>query len=403
MKLSDMFREAFKFVVSFLVIVMVLAVTTADANARKRTKNDLIPDPKKYAALVIHADTGMVLHEKNADKPRYPASLVKMMTLYLTFEAIQSKKIDINQHITASRHAAAQPSLNIGLKSGEKIKVRDAIYALVVRSANDVSVALAEAIAGSEKKFVERMNATARRLNMNNTTFRNPSGLPDKRQISTARDMAKLLIALQSDFPKQYRYMSKTNFLRKGRQYKTHNRVLLSYLGADGGKTGYISASGFNLATSARRRGHSLVAVILGGKTSSSRDKIMVSLLDKGFRKLGGVSSSELDRVANVPPPTLRPWEEPSAISSLNDSEDRNLWSIELGGFGQEYEAINAVTMAMDKIPEQLAYSHINFVNKSENGSKSHWARFVRLTEQQAKQACQVLQSSHTDCKILDK
>jgi len=386
-----------------LLVSSLVFLACQDVDARRRSKKDLIPDPKKYAALVMHSDTGVILHEKNADKKRHPASLVKMMTLYLTFDALKSRKLSLNQYLTVSRRAARQPSLNIGLRRGERIKVKDAIYALTVRSANDVSVVIAEALSGSESRFARNMTAQARRLGMLNTVFKNSSGLYHKEQLTTARDMAKLLVALQRDFPKYSRYMSRTRFMRKGRQYKTHNKMLTIYRGTTGGKTGYINASGFNLVTSARRRNHNLVAVVMGGKTSRSRDRIMVSLLDRGFNSLGRISTTKLRKFASVPTPILKPWHEPMTIASAGKSGERKLWTIEMGGFGREYEVVSAVTNAMDLAPEQLAFSQINFINRRINGEQSHWARFVKLTEQQAKKACDVLLSSHTLCKIVDE
>jgi D-alanyl-D-alanine carboxypeptidase len=394
---------------TFLSVIMALfAFSVSDALAKRRSKRNLVPDPKKYAALVVHTDTGMILHERNADKKRYPASLVKMMTLYLTFDALKHNELSLNKYIRVSANAASQPSLNINLKKGDKIKVRDAIYALVVRSANDAAVALADAISGNEKAFAKKMNKMARKLKMNHTKFHNASGLYHKEQFTTARDMATLLISIQRDFPRYYRYMSRTNFMRKGKKYKTHNKLLTTYKGTTGGKTGYINASGFNLVTAARRRNNHIVAVVLGGKTSKSRDKIMISLLDKGFNKLGRTNSMKLRRIASVPKPKLKPWTDSMVVASSSSGERKkrrrgSLWSIELGGFGKENEVVNAVTNAMDVAPEQLAYSHINFVNRDINGEKSHWARFVSLTEKQARSACKRLLSSDTECKVVDE
>ena len=394
----------------FLVLILVSALPFSSANAaRKYANRDIVPDPKKYAAIVVDVDTGKVLHEKNAERKRYPASLVKMMTLYMTFDALQKGKLSMNEYLKVSSHAAAQPSMNINLERGDRIKVRDAIYALIVRSANDASVVLAEAIAGSEKSFAVKMNETAKKLGMKDTHFVNASGLPNDKQVSTAVDMAKMLIALQRDHPKYYRYMTRTNFMRKGRQYTTHNRVLTKYRGATGGKTGYINASGFNLATSAQRRGHNIVAVVLGGKTSSSRDKIMISLLDKGFDMLEGnnvAGSSKKKKGSDIvyPVPAPKPWREQKLISSLGSDKKQtmNIWGIELGGFSHEKEVIAAVSTAMDIVPDQLAYSNVNFVDIEQNGAKSHSARFVSLTEKQAKKACDILSSSGVqNCTVI--
>lgn len=240
----------------------------------------------KYAAIVVDTDTNTVLHQANPDAQRHPASLTKMMTLYLTFEALQQGKLTLRQQLTASQYAASRPQTNLSLKQGDRIDVDTAIKALVVRSANDVSVILAEAIDKTEWQFAVRMTNKARQLGMNKTVFKNANGLPDVRQVTTARDFAKLSIALRRDFPQYYHYFKVTEFDFHGRNYQTHNRVMRDYPGADGLKTGYINMSGFNLATSVRRDGYSIVAVVMGGKTSRSRDDHMKDLLNRSLRQL---------------------------------------------------------------------------------------------------------------------
>lgn len=398
-----MIKNYKRFTIIFVLILLQAAIALNSADAARRTKKvSLVPDPKKYAAFVVHADTGVVLHEKNADKPRYPASLVKLMTLYLAFEALEDKKLSLNESLQVSYRAASQPSLNMGLRKGNRIKVRDAINAIIVRSANDASVVLAEAMSGSEMQFAQKMNETAKKLGMKDTTFKNATGLFNKNQKSTARDMAKLLIALERDHPSFYRYLSRTSFFFRGKRYDTHNKVLTQYNGAVGGKTGFINASGFNLVTQAKRRGNNLVAVVMGGKTSGSRDKILMSLLDKGFDTIRRVSNREMTDISNIPVPKLRPWQDPVSIASTDTFEGRRLWSIELGGFTAETDAVSAVANAMDAAPEQLAYSQVSFIDKQVESQKSHWAKFIELTEAQAREACLALSFSKNDCKIVD-
>lgn len=244
------------------------------------------PAADRFAALVVDAGTGRVLYEKNAGAVRYPASLTKMMTLYLTFDALKKGKLRMEQSLPVSAKAAGQPQTNISLSKGDKLPVRTAIESVVVRSANDSSVVLAEAIAGTEWNFALSMTKKARELGMKNTVFRNPNGLPDNKQHTTAYDMARLGIALRRDFPEYYHFFSLQSFEWAGVTYPGHNRVMERYDGADGIKTGYIRASGFNLVTSVKREGHNLIGVILGGASANSRDNQMIAMLDRTFAKL---------------------------------------------------------------------------------------------------------------------
>src|SRR5262245_46224411 len=237
----------------------------------------------KQAAIVVDAETGSVLSESNSRVQTYPASLTKMMTLYLLFNAIEQKKISLDDELPVSEHAANQPATDLRLQPGDSIPVRKAIAAIVVQSANDVAVTIAEAVSGSENAFAKKMTQTARELGMKQTTFRNASGLPDSRQLTTARDMAILARALMLRFPDYYGFFSTQSFRYEGRTYQTHNRVLKNYPGADGLKTGYTRASGYNLATTAQRNGHRLIGVVLGGRSTRARDAQMMAMLDEGF------------------------------------------------------------------------------------------------------------------------
>jgi D-alanyl-D-alanine carboxypeptidase len=241
------------------------------------------PAADHYSELVVDAETGHVLYEKSAANLRYPASLTKMMTLYLTFDAIKKGNLDLDQSITVSDKASHQPQTNIALDAGERLPVRTAIESVVVRSANDSAMVLGEKLGGTEFNFALMMTQKARELGMKNTVFRNPSGLPDNKQHTTAFDMARLAIALRRDFPEYYHFFKMTSFDWNGITYPGHNHVMERYAGVDGVKTGFIRASGYNLVTSAERDGHRVVAVIMGGSTISARDNKMISLLDKTF------------------------------------------------------------------------------------------------------------------------
>jgi D-alanyl-D-alanine carboxypeptidase len=242
---------------------------------------------EKDAALVMDASSGKVLYGRNANELRYPASLTKMMTLYVLFEAIEKGETELYARMNVSPEAASQKPTRLGLRPGDILTVEDGIKALVIRSANDASVAIAEHLSGSEDRFAVRMTQKARQLGMNNTTFRNASGLPDLQQQSTAMDMATLSRRLQTDFPRFYPYFAQRNFTWNGRFYRGHNRLLGNFDGADGLKTGYTRLSGYNLATSATRRGTRLIGVVLGGSSGYSRDVQMAEMLETQFGKLG--------------------------------------------------------------------------------------------------------------------
>jgi D-alanyl-D-alanine carboxypeptidase len=236
-----------------------------------------------YAGLVVDADSGRVLYAHNADEPRHPASLTKMMTLYLTFEALERGELSLNQPMRASAFAVAKPPSKLGLRAGDSITVEEGILALVTQSANDAATILAETLAGSETAFARLMTQKARQLGMANTYFQNASGLPDPDQITTAWDMFRLGKALQRQFSQYYHYFTTERFYFRNRSYHNHNHLIGDYPGADGIKTGFVNASGYNLVASARRGEHRLIGVVFGGDTYASRDAHMRELLDDGF------------------------------------------------------------------------------------------------------------------------
>ncbi len=238
------------------------------------------PTTEKSAAIVVDGSTGAVLYQAGADLPRIPASLTKMMTLYLTFEALQSGRISKDTQIPISAYAASQAPSKLGLKPGSSLDIDTAIKALVVKSANDVAVALAEYLGGTEQQFAAQMTAKGRQLGMRGTVFHNASGLPDPQQITTARDMALLGLSLRKHYPQQYYYFGTQDFMYNGKVIHGHNRVLAQLNGADGIKTGYVRASGFNIVTSISDHGRQMVAVVMGGKTAKLRDAQVVSLVN---------------------------------------------------------------------------------------------------------------------------
>ncbi len=237
-----------------------------------------------FSTIVVDAKTGEVINASRADELRHPASLAKIMTLYLLFAELEAGRLKLTSDIHVSADAAKQPPSKLGLKAGQTIKVEDAIRALVTRSANDVAVAVAEAVAGDEESFARLMTQRARALGMTRTVFTNASGLPDPEQVTTAREMALLGLAIQDRFPKYYRYFSTKTFRWRGAAIGNHNRLLGSVDGVDGIKTGYTRASGFNLVTNVKRGSRHIVAVVLGGKTGAARDAHMRSMIEAQIR-----------------------------------------------------------------------------------------------------------------------
>ncbi len=272
-------------------------------------------------SIVLDADTGRVLSENNSDAITYPASLTKMMTLYLTFEALNTGRLRLDQYLPVSVDAASKSPTKLGLRPGDSVDVQDLILGIVTRSANDAAAVLAEGLAGSEPAFAESMNNKAQKLGMRSTFYRNASGLPDPEQHTTARDTAQLALALYHDFPREYRYFSTREFNFRGRMVVGHDHLLDWYPGADGIKTGYIRASGFNLATSAVRGGHRLIGVVLGGVSGSARDREMAALLDQGFVALGVPGSiMTARRQAPAPLPSMVPTAQRALVAANEQS-----------------------------------------------------------------------------------
>lgn len=239
----------------------------------------------KFSAIAVDARTGAVLFSTDPDGLRYPASLTKVMTLYILFQELKAGKKTLDSPITVSKRAAGMAPSKLGVKPGQTIRVEDAIKSLVTLSANDIATAIGEDIGGNEGAFAERMTRTARSLGMSRTVFKNASGLPNPGQVTTARDIATLSLRIQRDFPQYYPYFKLMSFNYKGRVIRTHNRLLGRFEGTDGIKTGYIRASGFNLTSSVKRGDKRIIGVVMGGKTGSSRNSYMISMLSKYLPK----------------------------------------------------------------------------------------------------------------------
>ncbi len=261
----------------FLILILLSIALIPTANANRLNG--------KFAGIVVDVVNGKVLYQHNSHKIKHPASLTKLMTLYITFQNIQEGKLSWQQKLKVSKHAASQVPSKLGLKAGEFITVKTAVLSLIVKSANDSAVVLAEAIGKTEANFVKIMNATARKLNMHKTYFANASGLHHPKQVTTAYEIAVLGISIQKYFANYYPLFGRTHFMYKGKRINSFNEVLKKYPGADGLKTGYTGPSGFNLATSVKRDQKRILGVVMGLETAKIRNDLMVKLLNKSIKK----------------------------------------------------------------------------------------------------------------------
>lgn len=378
----------------------------------------------RYASVVIDAESGEVLHSSNPDSRNYPASLTKVMTLYLVFDALEKGRLTLDTPLKVSAHAAAQAPSKLGLAAGSTIRVEDAVFALVTKSANDVAVVCAEALGGSEANFGTLMTRKARELGMRQTTYRNASGLPDLGQLSTARDQATLARALIRNHGRHYHYFSTRQFTYNNQTLTTHNRLMLRYEGADGIKTGYIHASGFNLIASAKRDGRRLIGVVFGGNSAASRDNHMASLLDKGFARTPGsgiMTADAEETVAPAPVPALktakaaapvktakavkgsktpRAVAKDDGITGVGDAEEAT-WGIQIGAFVKAAPAQAAATTTAKKLAGLLPRGRVSVLPMKANKGTLYRARIMGITEDQARQACKRLAKDKGTCQLV--
>ena len=357
------------------------------------------PSLASPAAVVIDGNTGAVLYQKNMNHRHYPASLTKMMTLYLLFEALDRGDLALDSRFKVSARAAGQPNSKLGLRKGTYIRVRNAILALIVQSANDVATVVAEALAGSEVAFARDMTVKANELGMKRTSFRNASGLPNRGQLSTAHDMALLGRALYRDYPQYYKFFSFTDFRYGRKTYRGHNKFVSSYDGADGLKTGYIRASKFNLAASARRNGQRLFAVVFGASSPDRRDRQMANILDGAFSDLGKI------RIASFEP-TPKPTRNsgglplPPPVKPVIDTAGAP-WAVQVGAFSQVSSAYAAVENSLKHIPGIVARAAALIVPVAEGDGGLYRARFVGVSWREAQRACRILSRKRLDCEVV--
>lgn len=359
----------------------------------------------QYASIVMDAETGKVISSANERARTYPASLAKMMTLYLTFDALDRGDLKLDQKLPVSAHAAGQAPSKLGLKVNSTITVSDAIRALTTKSANDVAAVLAEALGKTEWQFAQQMTQKARDLGMKNTVFRNASGLPHRQQVTTAYDMALLSRALIRNHPKHYRYFSETSFRHGGKTYRSHNRILTSYEGADGIKTGFINASGFNLAASAVRDGRRLIAVVMGGKSAPTRDKHTATLLEGGFRWMEAQATkgstptklaSSTKKNAPAAPASAKPA---VAKATTSGNASSGNWAIQVGAFSTRSNALRVATETaglLTRLPSDARPDALSV--RTRDGRTLYRARVIGVSQDAALAACAQLARNKRDC-----
>jgi D-alanyl-D-alanine carboxypeptidase len=416
----------------------------AEARQAHRAVASTAENAPVFEWILLDAETGQVLSEQNADVVTQPASLTKMMTLYLAFEQLNQGKIRLDQPFAVSEEAASRAPSKLALTPGDSVPVRDLILGIVTKSANDAASVLAEGLAGSEANFVQYMNWKTRQLGMQQTWYRNASGLPDPAQRTTARDVARLALALYHQFPREYRYFATREFDFRGETVHSHNHLLDWYDGADGIKTGYVNASGFNLAASAVRDGHRLIGVIMGGRSWHSRDKQMASLLDQGFAVLaarpgqpqntplvaaaappaapaaavvaaapaatasapvdsaaGQQKSGFLGNVAKAALKHLSPVGKAEASTLAHEAQAGGAdWAIQLGAFHDEAAAEQA-TRNVAGLAIAKSKPHQILAPAKRDSSKLYRARLLHFTAKGAQAACAELRRKGMACSVV--
>lgn len=422
----------------FLLISQADAATSKKAKTKKtKTKArthrvvSASPSPGRYADLVIEADTGRILSQTNSTAIRHPASLTKMMTLYLAFQALENGVIRLETPLPVSSKAANQSPSKLGLRAGQTVRAYDAVMGLVTESANDAAVVLAEALAGSTEAFANLMVSQSRSLGMRQTVFKNPNGLPDPEQVTTARDMATLGHALIYHFPGFYPYFSQNSFVYRGRSYNNHNNLMKRYEGMDGIKTGYIRASGFNLVASAVRGRTRLIGVIFGGTSAASRDRLMEALLDKSFEKIASgsqqvegtlplpskVSTAFASRASATPQPPSPRAEEPVSpppatsagpayfgqeMSGPGASSSGEMWGIQVGAYSDVASAQQHMASIAQSMAPLLRHSEQSLQKISmTDGSAMYRARFMGLEQKTARAACSYMVKHGHGCLVV--
>lgn len=391
-------------------IVALTLLNPTDAFARKAHRHHAAhashaaaAPASRYASLIIDDDTGRVLSSSNPDRRSYPASLTKMMTLYLLFDAIDQGRFTLHSPLPVSYHATQQAPSRLALDVGDTISVEEAIKALVTKSANDVAVVIAEAVGGSEGQFAQMMTSKAHALGMNGTVYRNASGLPNPGQVTTPRDQVALAHALIHTHSRYYHYFSTREFAWQGQIIPSHNRFVLNYDGADGLKTGYINASGFNLVASAVQGGHRLVGAVFGGNTAQWRDQRMAQLFDNGYAKLngGGAEMAADDQEEVKPEVKPKKVAHVKAVRQAEGDDDAAAWAIQVGAYSMLKPARHAAAQAARSLGGLIAKASIDIDTTQTRKHSVYRARLIGFSAQQAQAACKKLARAKHECHVI--
>ena len=356
------------------------------------------------ALIVVDAQTGSVLKEAAATHRWHPASLTKLMTIFLALDAVVDGRLSMNEALPISAAAANQSEFKLGLQVGKTIRVREAILAVLQRSANDAAALLAERVAGTESAFAERMTAKAKALGMAGTQFRNATGLPDPAQITTARDMAVLARAILERFPQYADLFATAGFTYDGQSWPTINGLLTSYPGAEAVKTGFTCDSGYNIVASAKRGGRRLIAVVLGGHSKGERNALAANLLSAGFASSATPARSvaDLAEAVEAPPHVLAPSEcVASSGSSSGPAGGGSSWVMLLGTFASEPQARAAIDSAKLRMARATRAGSPVVTQRAREGARGYTAAIGGLTRPQASTACKQLWESDVFCRPL--
>ncbi len=411
MAIRRVFLAAF---VALFVQITLLPATLSTASGKSSTAGA----KPEFAAFVMEESSGYVLHNRHADKRLHPASLTKIMTLYMLFEAVELKRLKLTSKLKVSKFAASQPPTKLGLRAGSTITVEQAILALVTRSANDVAVVAAEAIGKSERNFARIMTQKARVMGMLRSTFFNASGLSHEHQFTTARDMARLTKILRLRFPAYFQYFSRRSFTYGGQTIGNHNNLLGGFRGTDGVKTGYTRAAGYNLVASVERDGIRLIGVVLGGKSTATRDAHMRKILTNAYAAVNKVPKSKLRvaqsffrvtkprvRFVGVPAPRIRPGtagavqQTQVARAPVLLEDASNDWAVQLGAFKRYTSAQRALAQAAGILGAGNSAYNSTIDNKTvANGASLYRARFIDLNSNQAREICETLKKRGVRC-----
>lgn len=400
-----------KFVLLCVCVLAMLRVAVANASV---------------SSIMIDAANGEVMYEMNADERRYPASLTKLMTLYITFNALENNHIKLTDKLKVSRTAAGRSPSKLGVRAGETITVKDAIMAVIVKSANDCATVLAEHFAPTEADFAVLMTNTAHKLGMNHTTFKNASGLPNKQQKTSARDMAILAMAVYHHFPQYYKWFSAKSFQYKGRTIGGHNYILKTFAGADGMKTGYTAASGYNIITSAKRSGKRVIAVTMGHNSVGERDKKVSKMMDRGLVHMQkgdvdvatltneidgkGVIKAKTTRVAAVQKKTpakaqnvrLAKVQNKTAVKTtqIASAVSNGRYAVQVGSFSDYQRARNYALTVKNKLAKKYAVHDIK-VEKVQADSKTVYrSKVIGLARNDANTICRNMKRSNQACLV---